>query len=245
MNFSTMTSGARSALIGLGLLLGACSYGPSGGDLASTGYTSVVSELPAPGAGDTAGVTRPYLIAPADVLVIDVFGIPGLEAREVTADSAGRVAFPMAGTIDAAGKTPAEVAELIAARLRASYVRDPRVTVNLKKTTDQLVTVDGQVKQPGLYPLVGKMTLMRAVASARGLDEFAKVDDVVILRSVNGQRYAGLYNLAAIRRGNYADPEVYANDTVIVGESRQRRIFRDILQVVPLLTTPIIVALQG
>ena len=245
MTLTISNTGLRAALTLLTLVLGGCSYGNSGGELGSTGYTSVVAELPAPGATDSVSATRPYLVGPADVLVIDVFGIEGLEAREVTVDSAGRIAFPMAGTIDAAGNTPAELVEIIAARLRANHVRDPRVTVNLKKTTEQVVTVDGQVKQPGLYPLVGKMTLMRAVASARGLDEFAKLDDVVILRTVNGQRYAGLYNLSSIRRGNYADPEVYANDTVIVGESRQRRIFKDILQIVPLLTTPIIVALQG
>ena len=86
---------------------------------------------------------------------------------------------------------------------------------------------------------------MRAVATARGIDEFAKLDDVVVLRTVNGQRYAGLYNLAAIRRGNYVDPDIFANDTVIVGESKQRRMFRDFLQLVPLLTTPLIIALQG
>ena len=95
-----------------------------------------------------------------------------------------------------------------------------------------------------MYPVVGEMTLMRAVASARGLAEFAKLDDVVVLRTVNGQRYAGLYNLAAIRRGNYPDPRVYANDTVVVGDSSARRLFKDFLQVVPLLTTPIIVAFQ-
>ena len=66
----------------------------------------------------------------------------------------------------------------------------------------------------------------------------------MILRNVGGQRYAGLYNLAAIRRGNYADPKVYANDTVVVGDSTARRMFKDLLQVVPLLTTPLIVALQ-
>jgi polysaccharide export outer membrane protein len=56
---------------------------------------------------------------------------------------------------------------------------------------------------------------------------------------------AGLYNLKAIRRGYYADPEIYANDTVVVGDSAGRRLFKDALQVVPLLTTPLIIALQN
>jgi polysaccharide export outer membrane protein len=227
------------------LALSACSYGPSGGDLGSTGMTQVVETMPAPAPGAGAPAAQPYVIGPYDKLQIGVFGIDGMEPREVVADSAGRLSFPLAGSIDAAGKSPDEVAAIIAQRLRANYVRDPKVTVNLTEATSQVVTVDGQVKQPGVYPVTGNMTLMRSVALARGLDEFAKADDVVILRTVGDQRYAGLYNLAAIRRGNYPDPQVYANDTVIVGESRQRRIFKDILQVVPLLTTPIIVALQN
>jgi polysaccharide export outer membrane protein len=236
---------ARSFAAAAMLALSACSYGPSGGDLGSTGAVQVVADMPAPGVSTALQGAQPYLIGPYDKLTVGVFGIEGMEAREVVADSAGKIAFPLAGSIDAAGKTPEEVAAIITQRLRANYIRDPQVTVNLKEATSQVVTVDGQVKQPGVYPVIPQMTLMRAVASARGLDEFAKADDVVIMRTVDGQRYAGLYNLAAIRRGNYPDPTIYANDTVVVGESRQRRLFKDLLQVVPLLTTPLIIALQN
>lgn len=229
----------------LTLIVGGCAYGPSGGKLGESGYSNVVSEMPQPGRDDTVKASRAYMIGPFDQLIIDVFGIPELANRQITADAAGRISFPIAGTIDAAGLTPAELATQIESRLRAGYVRNPQVTVNLKETTNQVVTVDGQVRQPGVYPVIGNMTLMRAVATARGLDEFAKMDDVVVLRTVGGQRYAGLYNLAAIRRGNYPDPDIYANDTVIVGDSKQRRLFRDVLQIVPLLSTPLILALQG
>jgi polysaccharide biosynthesis/export protein len=84
------------------------------------------------------------------------------------------------------------------------------------------------------------MTLMRAVATAKGTDEFAKLSDVVIFRTVQGQKMAGLYNLKAIRRGAYDDPEVFANDVVVVGESQARRLFKDGLQVLPAIVTPLI-----
>jgi polysaccharide export outer membrane protein len=71
--------------------------------------------------------------------------------------------------------------------------------------------------------------------------ELAKLDDVVVFRKVNGQRYAALYNLQAIRRGNYDDPQIYANDVVIVGESGARRLFRDLLAIVPVLTSPLVI----
>jgi polysaccharide export outer membrane protein len=86
--------------------------------------------------------------------------------------------------------------------------------------------------------------LLRAVASARGLTEFADQDDVVILRTVGGQRIAGLYNIGAIRRGLYEDPALYANDLVVVGDSPQRRLFRDFVSVAPLLASPVIALLQ-
>lgn len=202
-------------------------------------------ELPAPDRSDLVSETRPYLIGPFDKLIIDVFGIDELSKKEVQTDASGRISFPLAGIVEAAGRTPAEVEEEIEGRLRNRYVRDPQVTVNLKETVSQVITVDGQVKEPGLYPVIGKMTLMRAVATAKGTSEFAKLDDVVIFRTVKGQDLAALYNLDAIRRGNYADPEVFANDVVIVGDSKARRLFKDALQIVPLLTTPLIIALQN
>jgi polysaccharide export outer membrane protein len=106
------------------------------------------------------------------------------------------------------------------------------------------VTIDGQVVEPGLYPVTNQMTLLRAIASAKGLSEFAREEEVVILRTVEGRKMAGLYSIAAIRRGAYDDPPIYANDIVVVGDSPQRRLFRDIISVAPLLVAPLIAVLQ-
>ena len=89
-----------------------------------------------------------------------------------------------------------------------------------------------------------KMTLMRAIASAKGFSEYAREDDVVILRTVDGKKMAGLYNVAAIRRGAYDDPSIYANDVIIVGDSPQRRLFRDLVSATPLIAAPLIAILQ-
>lgn len=199
--------------------------------------------LPPPDRGDLTAADRPALIGPLDTIEVDVYGISELR-REMQVDASGRIAMPLAGTIDARGKTAGELASEIETALRAQYVRDPRVTVNIKSSVSQVVTIDGQVVEPGLYPVTNQMTLMRVVASAKGLSEFAKQDDVVILRTVNDRKMAGLYNIAAIRRGNYDDPAVYANDIIIVGDSPQRRLFRDFVAVSPLLAAPLIAVLQ-
>lgn len=200
--------------------------------------------LPAPGARDVAEVARAYLIGPFDKLKIDVFGLPDLAQRITQVDSSGQLSFPLVGTLTAAGKTPTEVARMIEDGLRAKYIRDPQVTVNLEETVSQVVAIDGEVREPGLYPVVGRLTLMRAVATAKGLSEYADKKDVVVFRTVNGQKMAALYNLNAIRRGTYPDPEIFANDVVVVGDSPGRRLFKDIVAASALITTPLIILLR-
>lgn len=229
------------ALPFLALVTG-CSHTPP---LASSQSVTVVAltALPEPTREDLAVSQRPYLIGPFDKLVINVFGIPDL-GGEVQADASGRVSMPLIGAVDAAGKTPSELADAIAAGLRGRFVRNPQVTVNLKDTVSQVITVDGEVREPGLYPVVGKMSLMRAVATAKGATEYAKLEDVVVFRTVKSQRLAALYSLKAIRRGAYGDPEIFANDVIIVGNSQSRRIFKDILAGSSLITAPLIALLR-
>lgn len=214
--------------------------------LVSSGTLTVVpetSKLPPPDRGDLTAADRPALIGPLDTIEVDVFGIPDL-GREMQVDASGRIAMPLAGTVDARGKTAQELAQAIEIALRRHYVRNPQVTVNIKSSVSQVVTIDGSVVEPGLYPVTNQMTLMRVIASAKGMTEFARQEDVVILRTVGTRRMAGLYNVAAIRRGAYDDPSVYANDIIIVGDSPQRRLFRDFVSLSPLLAGPLIAVLQ-
>jgi len=214
--------------------------------MVSTDRLSVVdgsAVLPPPERGDLTAADRPALIGPLDTIRVDVFNIPDLSG-EMQVDASGRIAMPLAGTVDARGRTAEELGQAIATALRTRYVRNPEVTVNIKSSVSQVVTIDGQVAEPGLYPVTNQMTLTRVIASARGLSEFARQDDVVILRTVAGRRMAGLYNIDAIRRGVYDDPAIYANDVVIVGDSPQRRLFRDFVAISPLLAAPLIAILQ-
>jgi len=213
--------------------------------LRSTERLTVVqgeSVLPAPHREDLTVADRPTLIGPLDTITVDVFNVPEL-SREMQVDGSGRIYMPIAGTVEASGKTAAELARTIEASLKGN-VRNPQVTVNVKSSVSQVVTVDGQVQEPGLYPVTNQMTLLRAVASAKGLTEFAKENDVVILRTVSGRKMAGLYNMDAIRRGVYDDPPIYANDVVVVGDSPQRRLFRDFVGLAPLLAAPLVAVLQ-
>lgn len=214
--------------------------------LVSTQRLTVVQDstaLPAPGRKDLIAGDRPALIGPLDTIQVDVFNVPDL-TREIQVDAGGQIAMPLIGTIDARGKTAQELAQSIEAALRGRYIRNPDVTINIKSSVSQVVTIDGQVVEPGLYPVTNQMTLLRAIASAKGLSEFARENDVVILRTVDGRKMAGLYSVDAIRRGTYDDPAIYANDVIVVGDSPQRRRFRDLVSLAPLLAAPLIAVLQ-
>jgi polysaccharide export outer membrane protein len=233
-------------IYGIILLASALSACAEREPLQSTSRLTVIDgqeALPAPVRSDLTAPDRPSLIGPLDTIAVDVFNVPEL-SREMQVDASGRISMPLVGTIDARGKTASELARDIEDALRGSYVRNPEVTVNIRSSVSQVVTIDGQVVEPGLYPVTNQMTLLRAVASARGLSEFARENDVVILRTVGGRRMAGLYDVEAIRRGMYDDPPVYANDVVIVGDSPERRMFRDFVAIAPLLAAPIVAILQ-
>lgn len=221
-------------------LLSACGGGLP---LQSTERLTVIEDqtgLPAPERTDLVAGDRPSLIGPLDTIAVDVFGVPELSREEVQVDASGRIAMPLIGIVDARGKTAGELASDIEGALTGRYVRNPDVTVNIRSSVSQVVTIDGQVAEPGLYPVTNQMTLLRAVASAKGLSEFAQEDDVVILRTVNGQNMAGLYNITAIRRGIYDDPAIYANDVIVVGDSPHRRLFRDFVAMAPFLASPLV-----
>jgi polysaccharide biosynthesis/export protein len=210
----------------------------------SSGLTVVAgNQLPPPGLQDLSAQSRPYLLGPYDRVSVDVYGVDDLN-RTVQVDAAGRISLPLAGVVDVSGKTPAQLETIIEERLRGRYIRDPQVTVNLTETNSQVVTVEGEVGESGLYPVVGRMTLMRAIARARGTTEFARRSHVVVFRTVAGQPMAALYDLRAIQQGAYDDPEIYANDVIVVSEDRARRLFRDLVQGSALITAPVIALLQ-
>ncbi len=194
----------------------------------------VATTLPAPDSAEIAVDLANYRIGPSDQIAVTVFGAPELD-REGTVDAAGNFALPLAGTVAAAGKTPQEFGATIEAQLRGRYLKDPKVAVNIKEAKAQMVTVDGEVKQPGVYPVVGRMSLQQTIATAKGASEAANIGNVIVFRTVSGQKMAAMFNLKDIRSGRYVDPQIYGNDIVVVGDNATRRFMRDTAMLFPLL----------
>ena len=223
---------AVSAVAGFGLMLGGCATDRTVG-LATGIEVTQLETLPEPRNEIL------YTIGPQETLEIEVVGSEPLTGTFLTNEE-GDVGFPLLGVVPLGGKSPNEASALIAEGLRGRYILDPQVRVIPTEFPAPSISVGGQVKVPGSYPAVGRPTLLRMVNEAQGLAEYAKLDDVLVMRRVDGQNYIGVYNLGAIQRGNYEDPLLYPNDIVMVGDSPGARRLDNILQFAPVLSSAII-----
>ena len=74
------------------------------------------------------------------------------------------------------------------------------------------------------------MTLMQAVAMARGADENANPKRVAIFRQIKGKRSAAAFDLTSIRKGEMDDPAVYAGDIIVVDGSAIKAAQKQIME---------------
>ncbi|OYU33189.1 MAG: polysaccharide biosynthesis protein GumB [Novosphingobium sp. PASSN1] len=183
---------------------------------------------------DRAVVPKQYQIAPGDIVSLSVFGEPDLTLEKLPVDDAGFIQVPLIGAVRVASLTPAEASTQIAARLGAQFLRNPDVTLNVIEQTGQMVTVEGQVAKAGAYPVDGQTTLLGAIALAQSPTRIAKLDEVVIFRTINSQRMAARFDLSRVRAGRDPDPQILGGDVVVVGFSQAKSIYRDVLVAAPL-----------
>jgi polysaccharide export outer membrane protein len=202
---------------------------------ASSSSSIPTAELPPPDPAALATVNSAadYHIGPMDTLDINVFQAPNLN-RTVQVDATGVITMPLIGPVKAAGRTTSELQQAIATALDAKYLQSPQVSVAVKEFASQKVTVDGAVEQPGVYPIRGRATLLQAIAMAKGADKkSANEKQVVIFRTVNGERMAARFDLTEIRAGRADDPTVYADDLIVVDRSGARSLLRSVASVLP------------
>lgn len=226
---------------GLFAALCLCLTGCSGSQLAPSIMSSPPQEL-----FPTSDLARPseeYRIGPLDELSITVFQEPDLSLAEVPVDASGNILFPLIGLVEAGGRTSRELSASIAQKLAERYLVDPQVLVNVAKSSSQVVTVEGQVVRPGRFEITGQMTLLTAIASAQGPTPTARLDEVIVFRTINGERFAARFDLRAIRDGREQDPQIRGNDIVVLGLSPAKSIFRDVLTALPGLGS-IFIAIQ-
>jgi polysaccharide export outer membrane protein len=175
-----------------------------------------------------------YKIAPMDKLAIKVFKQDDLSG-DYDVDLAGHISLPLIGELDAASLTTAELDQKLTEKLGAKYLEHPDVSVAIKQSAGRLVTIDGAVKGSGSFPIAGNLTLMQAIALAKGTTEDANPHRVAVFRTIGGKRQAAAFDLVSIRRGEAEDPPVYPGDIVVVDGSSVKSLEKQLLQSIPLL----------
>jgi polysaccharide export outer membrane protein len=136
---------------------------------------------------DRDSLTPEYRIAPGDTLHVFVWKEPEL-SREVRVRPDGYVTVPLLGDLFAVAKTPKRMAAELTQAF-SQFVNAPVVTVTLGDSSTLRFYVMGEVTRPGEFPLAGRTTVMQALALAGGFREYAKTEEVKILRqelSVSG-----------------------------------------------------------
>lgn len=177
-----------------------------------------------------------YRIGPLDTIDVTIYQEPDLSAKALQVDAAGQIALPLVGTVQAMGKTPAELSRELEHLFGTNYLRNPQVTVTVAASVSQKVSIQGEVKEPGVYPLSGPTTLLGVLSMAKGESEVASLKQVVVFRDINGQRMGATFDVASIRKGQAADPAIQGNDLIVVGASGAKKFWRNVVNAAPVFS---------
>jgi polysaccharide export outer membrane protein len=164
-----------------------------------------------------------YVIGDDDVLSISVWKELDL-TKIVPVRSDGKISLPLVGDVQAAGRTPAQLAEDLTAALRG-FITDPQVTVIVQEIKSRNFNILGQVIKPGSYPLTTDTTVVDAIALAGGFKDFAKKKAIYVVRKdANGTEIRLPFNYEDFikgkkgKKGKHAMPDIQIkpHDTIVV-----------------------------
>jgi len=177
---------------------------------------------------------RDYKVGANDLLDIDIADLENSK-RTVRVNAAGLITLPLVGPTLVAGLSAQQIEIRIADRYREKYLQNPQVSVFIKEFTTERITIDGAVVKPGIYPLTGQITLLRALALAGGFGQIANSSEVMLFRvNETGERQVATFDVDQIRSGKSDDPAIRGDDLIVVQRDATRRmlkdsVFRDIL----------------
>ena len=181
-------------------------------------------------------IGKEYRVGPNDLLDIEILNLENAK-RTVRVNAAGTITLPLVGPVVVAGMTQQQMEQHIAALYGAKYLQNPQVSVFIKEFTTERITVDGAVVKPGIYPLVGQMTLLRVLALAGGFGSIAKRNGVMLFRNgTNGERQVATFDVEKIQSGQEPDPPIRGDDLIVVQRDPTRAaltdsMFRDVLNI--------------
>jgi polysaccharide export outer membrane protein len=157
-----------------------------------------------------------YRIQPGDVLDVSVWKEEDL-VKQVLVRPDGGMSFPLAGDMQAAGKSVAELQKTITERLK-KYIPDPVVTVATLKLDGNKVYVIGQVARPGEFPVTRYVDVVQALSMAGGMTPYASDNKITVLRRENGKQRSIPFRYGDIEKGEDLEQNIIlqSGDVVVV-----------------------------
>lgn len=146
-------------------------------------------------------VSGPVLIGPGDVLGIRFFYNPEMN-QTVTVRQDGKISLDLTQGLDVAGKTPEQLQKELVT-LYAHEVKDPEITIELNASASSSVYVTGEVHQPGMQVLRGRMTVAMALAASQINQKTAGSKSVFLIRAMGDDKF-NAYKLDASFPGGSA-----------------------------------------
>jgi polysaccharide export outer membrane protein len=160
-------------------------------------------------------MTDSYVIDSSDVLTVTVFKEPTLSGGLLVRPD-GMISMPLLGDIRASGKTPLELADEIAVKLK-KYIQDPNVTVVLGQMNSKKVYLIGEIGKTGPIEMTPGMTLLEAIATAGGLGPYANAKKIYILRNDGGkQQKIPVQYKKALKGDGALNLILHPGDTIVV-----------------------------
>ncbi len=158
-----------------------------------------------------------YIIGPDDVLGVLFWRDKDMSVEQTVVRPDGMVTLPLLNDVKAAGLSPDQFREAIM-KAASQYIEDPNVTVVVKQINSRKVYVTGAVIKPGSFSLTTPTTVMQALAMAGGLSEFAKKEDVAVIRITDGKTQRLRFNYSDVLKGKKLEQniELKPGDTVVV-----------------------------
>jgi polysaccharide biosynthesis/export protein len=179
--------------------------------------TAATSSVSAPESSPSTLMGAPTLqIAAGDLLQVTVFDSPELSAQ-LRVSQTGDIALPWGGNLHVQGLTPQQAGKGIEDNLKEQKIlKYPHsVTVFVAEYATQGVKVLGQVKAPGVYPLLGTHRLYDMIASAGGVTDFAS-RNVIIMHQNDTMHPVSVTLNYSPGQIDESDLQVLPGDTIIV-----------------------------
>ncbi len=163
-----------------------------------------------------------YQIGPENALQIDVYyGKSEKISQKVRVSSGGVINYPLVGEVEVTGLTVAQLQEKLRELLEKDYLVNPQVTVFIEEYST--VSIMGEVKKPGVYPIKGRLTVVELISLAEGFSKIASPNKVKVIRTLSDgtkkETVVRVRNIMNKHAGDKDNMTLLSGDVVIVPES--------------------------